>query len=157
MKNLKKLVALMCLTIVFSCSNSTDEDLGLTGEGSLMAKIDGSDFASLKVAVSAVVSNGVLAVQGSNAAGEYIRINIANYNGVGVYKTGNALSNTNSISYGTIDPVATWMSTFNIGSGTIEITEETSTSVVGTFSFEGVNTGTTNKTVTAGEFNAPKQ
>lgn len=157
MKNFKKLVVLICLTMVFSCSNSSDEDLGLTGEGSLTAKVNGADFASLNAAVAAVVTNGVLVVQGSNASGEFIRINISNYNGVGVYKTGDAISNTNSISYGTVNPIATWISTFNVGSGTIEITEETNTAVEGTFSFEGVSDGSPNKTVTAGKFNAPKE
>ncbi len=158
MKILQKLMLLVCLTILFSCSNNTDEELGLTGEGTLTAKIDGTAWSSLKATVSAVVTNGVLAVQGSTSNGEFIRINIANYNGIGTYKTGDNLSNTNSISYGTITPIATWMSTFNIGNGTIEVTEDTATTVTGTFTFTGLNAnaGNSTKTVTEGKFSAPK-
>lgn len=159
MKNLKSILLFAFVSILVSCSDATDEDLGLTGEGTFTAKVDGSDFASLKATVGATVSNGIAAIQGSNAGGEYIRINIANYTGVGTYKTGDALTNTSSIQYGTINPVAAWISTFNIGNGTIEITEDTSTTISGTFSFTGsyTNNGTTTtKTVTEGKFSAPK-
>lgn len=148
----------LSVSMFLSCTNSSDEDLGLTGEGTLTAKIDGQDWASLKATVGAVVTNGVLAVQGSTSNGEFIRINISNYNGIGTYKTGDNLSNVNSISYGTISPIATWMSTFNIGSGTIEITGDTATNVTGTFSFTGLNAsaGNSTKTISEGTFNAPK-
>lgn len=158
MKNLKMLMLFLSVSMFLSCTNSSDEDLGLTGEGTLTAKIDGQDWASLKATVGAVVTNGVLAVQGSTSNGEFIRINISNYNGIGTYKTGDNLSNVNSISYGTISPIATWMSTFNIGSGTIEITGDTATNVTGTFSFTGLNAsaGNSTKTISEGTFNAPK-
>lgn len=158
MKNLKTVFLLAFVSILISCSDSTDEDLGLTGEGTFTAKVDGTDFASLKATVGATVTSGVAAIQGSNAGGEYIRINIANYNGVGTYKTGDALTNTSSISYGTVNPVAAWMSTFNIGNGTIEITSDTATEISGTFTFTGVNAsaGNSTKTVTEGKFSAPK-
>ncbi|MCI2229722.1 DUF6252 family protein [Polaribacter sp. MSW13] len=158
MKNLKTLTLFIFAAILFSCSDSTDEELGLTGEGSLTAKIDGNDFASLKSTVAATVSNQVAAIQGSTSGGDYIRINIMNYTGVGTYNTGDAITNVNSISYGTISPITTWMSTFNIGNGTIKITEDTSTTMSGTFSFTGINSnaGNSTKTVTEGEFSAPK-
>jgi len=158
MKNFKKLVLFISVAMFLSCSNSSDEDLGLTGEGTLTAKVDGQAWSSLKATVGAVVSSGVLAVQGSTSNGEFIRINIINYTGVGTYKTGDNLSNVNSASYGTIDPIATWMSTFNLGSGTIEITEDSATTVKGTFSFTGINAsaGNSSKAITEGTFNAPK-
>lgn len=158
MKNLKKLMLFLFVAVLTSCSNSSDEDLGLSGEGTLTAKVDGQTWSSLKATVSATVSNNVLAIQGSTSNGEYIRFNIMNYTGVGTYKTGDNLSNVNSISYGTIDPIASWMSTFNIGSGTIEITEDTATTVTGTFTFTGINANANNstKTVTEGSFSAPK-
>lgn len=156
MKNLKTLLVFICLSVVFSCSDATDEDLGLSGEGSLTATVDGTTFTSLKATVGATSTNGVAIIQGSNASGEFIRINIANYTGVGTYTTGDSLSNTSSISYGTVNPVATWMSTFNLGSGTIEITVDNGTTISGTFSFEGINQGSPNKTITNGSFSAPK-
>ena len=62
------------------------------------------------------------------------------------------------IQYGTVNPVAAWVSTFNLGNGTIEVTEETSTTISGTFSFTGINSsaGNSSKTVTEGKFSAPK-
>ena len=158
MKNLKKVFLLMCLSVfVISCSDATDEDLGTNGEGTFTANVAGTDFESLKVTVGAQVTNGVAAIQGSNSQGNYIRINIASYTGVGTYKTGNALSNLNSISYGTISPVAMWMSTFDIGSGTIEITEDTDSTISGTFSFTGFNASdSSTKNITNGSFSAPK-
>ena len=83
-----------------------------------------------------------------------------NYNGVGTYKTGDSASNTSSMIYGTVNPVASWTSTFTIGNGTITVTEETDAAVKGTFSFTGENNSSsavTTKTVTEGTFNAPKQ
>jgi hypothetical protein len=158
MKSFKILVFFLSVSMFVSCSDSSDEDLGIDAEGSLTAKVDGNDFASLSVAVGATVSNGVAAIQGSNSVGEYIRINIFNYSGVGTYVTGDALTNTNSIQYGTIDPVAAWVSTFDLGSGTIEVTGETDTTITGTFSFTGINSNdSSSKTVTEGQFSATKQ
>ncbi|MFC4267394.1 DUF6252 family protein [Polaribacter marinivivus] len=158
MKNLKTILFFAFVAVLVSCSDATDEDLGLTGEGTFTAKVDGTDFASLKATVGATVTNSVAAIQGSNAGGEYIRVNIMNYTGVGTYKTGDALTNVNSIQYGTVNPIAAWISTFDIGNGTIEITEDTSTTISGTFSFTGLNSNDNNssKMVTEGKFSAPK-
>lgn len=157
MKNLKSLLLFTCISILMSCSDATDDDLGTTGEGTFSANVAGTTFTSLKVSVGAQVTNGVAAIQGSNSQGNYIRINIANYNGVGTYKTGDALANVNSISYGTINPIAMWMSTFDLGTGTIEVTEDTSTTISGTFSFTGFNASdNSSKNVTEGKFSAPK-
>ncbi len=158
MKTLKLLFAFTIILGLLSCSDSSDEDLGLSGEGTLTAKVDGSNFEALSVAVGATISNNVAAIQGSNSDGEYIRLNISNYNGVGTYTTGNSISNVSSAMYGSVNPVIAWVSTFDIGSGTIEVTEETDTTIKGTFSFTGINSdgNTTSKTITVGKFNAPK-
>lgn len=157
MKNLKNLLLFISISMLMSCSDATDDDLGTTGEGTFSANVAGTTFTSLKVSVGAQVTNGVAAIQGSNSKGDYIRINIVNYNGVGTYKTGDAISNVNSISYGIINPIKTWISTFDLGTGTIEITEDTSTTISGTFSFTGINdSDSSSKTVTEGKFSAPK-
>ncbi|QNM84668.1 hypothetical protein H9W90_10715 [Polaribacter pectinis] len=155
MKTLQKILLFISATVLISCS-ATDNDLGVSGEGSFSAKVNGEEFISLSVSVGATVANNVLAVQGSKSSGEFIRLNIMNYTGVGTYKTGDAVTNASSMIYGTINPVASWTSTFNIGSGTVIVTEETATTVTGTFSFEGVNTNAGNKTITEGKFSAPK-
>ena len=157
MKTLKKISLLLFLSLLISCGNNDDDDLGVSGEGSLSAKVDGTKFTALSVAVAATTSNDVLAVQGSDASGIFIRINIMNYNGKGTYKTGDSPSNTSSMIYGTVQPIASWASTFNIGNGTITVTEDTETAVKGTFSFTAVNDDMGSKTITEGTFNAPKQ
>lgn len=158
MKTLKLIFVFTIILGILSCSDSSDEEIGLSGEGTLTAKVDGSNFEALSVAVGATISNNVVAIQGSNSEGEYIRLNISNYNGVGTYTTGNSISNVSSAMYGLVNPVIAWVSTFDIGSGTIEITEDTDSAIKGTFSFTGVNSdgNTTSKTVTEGNFNAPK-
>ena len=156
MKTLKLLTLFLCASLVLSCTDATDEELGLTGEGTLTAKVSGDDFASLKATVAATVTNGVAAIQGSNSQGDYIRINLSNYNGIGTYKTGDALTNTSSISYGSVNPLVAYTSTFNIGTGTIEVTEDTATTISGTFSFLGYNGPNDRKEITQGVFSAPK-
>jgi hypothetical protein len=156
MKNFKKVFLFMFIAVLVSCSDSADEDLGISGDGSLSAKVDNATFTSMSVSVAAVVSNGILSVQGSNSSGEYVRILISNYSGTGTYTTGTVVTDPSSFSYGTVNPVATWISTFNLGSGTIEITEDNSTAISGTFSFTGVNQGSANKVITEGVFSAPK-
>lgn len=157
MKTLKNLLLFVCLAAFISCSDATDEDLGLTGEGTFTAKVDGTVFTSLKATVGASVTNGIAAIQGSKSDGEYIRINIMNYTGVGTYTSGDAMSNLNMMQYGTISPIASWVSTFTEGSGTIKITEDTATTVKGTFSFTAVNDDKGSKTITEGKFSAPKK
>ena len=158
MKTIQKISLLLFLSLLISCGG-TDDDLGLSGEGSFSAKVDGKDFTSLAMTAGSSVSNNVLAVQGSNADGVYIRINIMNYNGVGTYVTGDSFSNTSTMIYGTLKPIESWVSTFTSGVGTITITEDTAKAVKGTFSFTGVNTelSVKSRTITEGKFNAPKQ
>lgn len=163
MKTLKRISILLFATILWvSCSSDDDNpDAGSDGEF-LTAKVDGADFSSFEDSIGASIGTGgagdVLAVQGSNTSGDYIRINIVGYNGVGTYVTGDNISNTSSAGYGTVQPIAAWNSTFDIGSGTIEITEDTSTYVKGTFSFSGLNAAdSSTKSITQGEFRANKQ
>lgn len=159
MKIFKTILVFICFATIISCGDATDESLGISGEGNLTAKVNGATFTSLKVAVGAQIASSAAVIQGSNAGGEYIRINITNYTGVGTYTFGNSISNVNSISYGTVNPVATWISTFNIGNGTVEITEDTASTITGKFSFTGINSdsGNSTKTVTDGNFSAPKK
>lgn len=124
----------------------------------LTAKVDGVMFEAAQdpaVIVAAAVSNNVLTIQGGKNNGETIRGTINGYSGVGTYLTGNDISNPNSLTYLTINPVASWMSTFNIGSGTLEVTFDDGNTIEGTFSFEGFNAqDQTTKTVTEGNFKA---
>ena len=146
------------LVAVTSC-NKEDEDSeenNSSGEH-VTAKIDGTDWAASTNfdTTSATINSNIFVLQGSDETGNAIRMNLINYTGAGTYVTGDNLSNTSSISYVTISPVASWMSTFNIGSGTINITTEDGSLAEGTFAFEGYNADDmTTKSVTEGSFKA---
>lgn len=161
MKTLKKLSILLFATFLWiGCASDDNNPTG--GNEFLTAKVDGTDFSSFEDSIGASIGTGgtgdVLAVQGSNNSGDYIRINITSYTGVGIYTTGDVITNVNSLSYGSVTPLAAWTTTFDIGNGTIEITEDSATHIKGTFSFTGFNANdSTNKTITQGEFSAEKQ
>lgn len=139
------------LYLIISYCDSTDEDLGISREGTFTAKADGEEFVSLKSTVVATITGQIAQVQGSKPDGEYL-----NYNGLGRYKAGDAISNINTIQYETISPISTLVSSFNIGTGTIEITEDNATNISRTFSFTGVQDGFSNKVIAAGTISAPK-
>lgn len=145
----------ICLSIIVSCDDASDEDLGTTGEGTFTAKVDGNSWTSLKVSAAATISNNVASIGGSNSTGEYVRLTISSYSGIGTYAV-DANSN-NVLMYGTVTPsISVWIASSVIGSGTIEITEDTSTSVAGTYSFIGYNGPSDRKEITEGKFNVPK-
>ncbi len=167
-KQFMLLVMVGALLTLTSCSNNDDGDDSQTnnsgGDEFLTAKIDGADFeASTDPAslIGAVLSNGVLAVQGSTNNGDYLRFNIVNYNGTGTYQTGDALTNPNLIQYGKINPVVAWLSNGiavagnSSATGTITITAEDGSVVEGTFSFTGLNASdSSTKTISEGKFKA---
>jgi hypothetical protein len=154
---MKKISLLLFLSVLISCGD-TDETIGISGKGSLTAKVDGVAFTALSVAVGATITNNILIIQGSNANGAGITMTIMNYNGVGTYKIGDNILNNSGMIYGTINPIVSWVTTFNIGTGTLTVTEDNSTTVKGTFSFVGENNEPTltRKTITEGAFTAPK-
>ncbi len=164
MKTMKKLTYLLLMIAAVSftaCSNNDDDNNdgdGNTGEEYLTAKVDGVNFEAAQtpaVIVSATNQNGVLVVQGGQNDSQTIRINIFNYNGVGSYTSGDNITNTNSMSYSTLSPVVSWVSSLDTGSGTLQVTSDDGTTIEGTFSFEGYNSedGTT-KNITDGKFKA---
>ncbi len=165
MKTFKKSIYLLLVVaaVAFSSCNKNDDnndegEQNNNGTEFLTAKVNGVDFEAAQdpaVIVAATVSNNVLAFQGGKNNGETIRGTINGYNGVGTYLTGNDISNPNSLVYLTLTPVASWMSTFNIGSGTVEVTFDDGNTIEGTFTFEGFNAqNQTTKTVTQGNFKA---
>lgn len=157
MKNLKKLtILLFAALLTISCSSDdNDPTAGSNNGSSITAKVDGQDFASIELATTAVITNGVLALQGSDASGNFIRINILSYNGTGTYVSGDALTNSNLMMYGTATNATGWVTTMNVGSGTLNVTSDDGTTIEGTFSFmaEPGNTSSTGtKNVTNGDF-----
>lgn len=160
MKSILKLSMLFLFVTFFVACSDDDPTEGTAGGAFLTAKVNGSDFASLEGTTSAIVSNGVLALQGSDASGNFIRFTIMSYNGAGTYKSGDALTNANTMMYGTATNATGWVSTMNLGSGTLKVTNDDGATIEGTFSFEGLagnqnSSGT--KNVTEGKFSVKKQ
>lgn len=170
MRNLKQImlfVMMGSLLTITSCS-SDDESGGDAGSGDefLTAKIDGADFAAAQspaVIVGAQSVSGVLAVQGGDNNGNTFSIAIPSYTGVGIYKTGDNISNQNGIMYLEISGSTpnSWASNFatsavgGLTPGTIEVTSDDGTTIEGTFSFDGYNASDmTTKVVTQGAFKA---
>ena len=160
------LILMLGVTLIMvSCKNDDDALLpfvGATGGAEHMsAKIDGADWAAQQNfgdLISATGSETTLAIQGGDNSGNTIRINLSNYAGAQTYVTGDNISNTNSISYVSISPIGSWMSTFDIESGTIDVTSDENNVIEGTFSFTGYNsTDMTNKVVTNGSFKVNKE
>ncbi len=159
-------IILFCTTLFLSCDNDDNDDSSSNGDEFLTAKIDGANFtASTDPAtiIGATITNGLLVVQGGDNSGNTISFQIFGYNGVGTYKTGDALTSTNQIMYITISPVASWSSSgvtsvTGITPGSINVTSEDGTTVEGTFSFEGYNANDMTKiTITEGKFKAVLQ
>ncbi len=157
LKNFTLLLLTVSLIMTTSCNNDDDtEDSNPSGEH-VTAKIDGTNWAATTNfdTTSATINSDVFILQGSDEVGNAIRINLYNYTGPGTYKTGDNLSNLSSISYVSITPVASWMSTFDIGSGTINITTEDGSIAEGSFTFEGYNANDmSTKSFTEGSFKA---
>lgn len=154
---IKTITALLIFTtLMISCSDDdSDGDSGNEGGEFLTAKVDGQNFSANDLTIGATITNGVFVVQGGKSDGTTIRINVINYSGTGTYTFGDSLGNTNSINYITLTPVATWASTFNIGSGTLTVTSDSGGKAEGTFSFTGFNADdSSTKNITSGEFKA---
>ncbi len=168
MKTIKRTIYLSLVLVAMvmtGCSKSNDDDGANNnnsnttgGDEYLRAKVNGATFEAAQtpaVIVSGTISNNVLTLHGGQNDGQTIRATINGYSGAGTYTTGDGLSNTNSLSYITISPVATWMSTFNIGSGTLTVSSDDGTTIMGSFSFDGFNAqDQTTKNITEGEFKA---
>lgn len=165
MKTLQKTIyySMLCMALVFMGCNKDDENNeddggGTAGAEFVTAKVDGADFEAAQdpaVIVSGTVNNAIMSFQGGKNNGETIRATVNNYSGVGTYTTGDDIQNANSLNFVTLTPIATWGSTFNIGSGTIEVTSDDGITIEGTFSFEGFNAADqTTKSITEGKFKA---
>ncbi|WP_406684623.1 DUF6252 family protein [Seonamhaeicola sp. MEBiC1930] len=177
MRDLKKIMLFLLVGILLtfeSCSNNDDTGGASNApSGTLTAKIDGTSFQSMEISSSAtIVDVGVnknLVIIASNSDGNAFAITIFGYTGEGTYKlTGADLAVTNTSSYTETDvnlsnPTAStteiWQAPYdNTEVGSVSISEETDTKVIGTFSFTGknVNGDGSVKSITDGSFNLSK-
>ncbi len=175
MRDLKKLTVLLIAILVVSVTScSKDDDGGSVGnaaEGTLAAKIDETGFTSEKLATSATIISSVagrtLNVRGGDFNGKTIQIGIVAFDGVGTYNVDSEDIILNSFVLIDIDvsnpqsPVTqSWAAPYeNSGLvGTVSISSETATHVVGTFEMKvkgGDNSSVIN--ITNGSFNIKLQ
>lgn len=178
MKTLKKLVFFLTVVSAFSLTNcSSDDDGGGSGNapsGILTAEVNGVSYKSLEISSSATVANtgGVtnLILIATNSDGNAFSFTIFGYDGVGTYEFDGSISTgVNVASYSETDvdlnnPINSttelWQAPYeNSSVGSISISEETDTKVIGTFEFtcKNVNGDQSIKTITDGSFNLNKQ
>ncbi|WP_298148253.1 DUF6252 family protein [Flavobacterium sp.] len=160
MKSVSKFFFLVMLFGLFSCSND-DNGSGASSGFYLKAKVEGQNYRSF-VSPTAVSVAGMLMIQSSASSGNSIQIQIANYNGVGTYTSGNNDLTAGYINYLLLGDTPTSFQTFTSvrGTGTVEITEVTETSISGTFSAtapENVPGATNQVSITEGSFRAELQ
>lgn len=166
MKTLKFLTVILFASILLVGCNKSDDDGGdnpSAGSGSFTAQVDGSDFSgSIAANATLVNSNGVsvLTMLASNASGNAINIIINPFDGEGTYQISDSsvFTTASYIEADASNPSnsMTWVAPFESSGvvGEINISEQTETSVQGTFSFEArLQNGTDIVSVTNGEFN----
>lgn len=178
MKQLKQFVlVLTTISLVTFSSCSSSDDGGSGGDapsGLLVAKVDGKSFKSFELSSSATVATAGpgqnLVIIATNSDGNAFSMTIFGYEGVGTYEfTGANIAITNVASYSETEvnlsnPTASttelWHAPYDDTlAGSVSISEETDTKVIGTFSFKAKNVGGDNsiKTITEGSFNLKKQ
>lgn len=174
MRTLKQFVlflTVISITTLTSCSSDDAGGEGTAASGTLAAQVDGKSFKSLEISSSATVANGGqnLIIIATNSDGNAFSFTIFGYSGVGTYPIGGGANIFNSASYSETDvnlsnPTAStteiWQAPFDDAeAGSITISEETETKVIGTFSFQckNVNGDNSIKNITEGAFNLNKQ
>lgn len=173
MKKLNQVMLLLISIITFT-SCSTDDDGGSGGNaasGTLVAKVDGSNFQSMDIASSATVANGGqnLIIIATNSDGNAFSFTILGFEGVGTYQIGGGANIYSSASYSETNvdlsnpqnsTTEIWQAPYNdTVAGELMVSEETDSKVIGTFNFTCKNVGGDQsiKTMTEGAFNLNKQ
>ena len=173
MKNLRKfmLLVIACTALLTACSKDDDGGTsGPTAEGTITAKVNGNSITTLDMVTFANLSSGTLQIQGNTGgtSSKAFVLTIIGYEGVGSYPLGGGANVFNVASYvetevdlenPTNPNVQTWNAPFNDSvAGEINISEETETHVIGTFSFEGknINGDGSMRSITEGSFNIEK-
>ena len=173
MRTLKQFMLFAALLGAFAFSScSSDDDGGnpgdvTAGSGTISAKIDGNSFTSLEMTSIATKVNAggqsTLVIQG-NTQSQAFQFTINAYDGLGTYEftDANVFRIASYIEPNVSNPAntQTWSAPYeNSGvAGEISISEETDSSIKGTFFFTGknANDGST-KSITEGSFDLTLQ
>jgi hypothetical protein len=169
MKLLKTFILLFALSVSFISCDKDDDDSssGSVGQGTMTAKIDGTNFSNSnnvgQATLATLPTGDNLIIQASNSDGKSINLVVWNYTGAGTYEINSSGLNPNTGIYTETDisnPTNTqiWQAPYqNSSIGTIKITEETSSAVKGEFNFMAKNASDSSVTdITEGFFNLEK-
>jgi len=140
---------------VTSCNKSDDEDVtpeNPLSSGSMSLKVDGTSW-NASLAVQGINANGVVTVTGSDSDAHQAQVILYGVTEPGTYNVQAGLQHQLRWTEG-LNPQDTYVANGIIGSGSITVTELTSSKVKGTFQFTGANTAQGTKTITNGSFEA---
>lgn len=153
MRNITIVAVALFSFLITSCSKDDSSTAPTASGGSMMASIDGSSWSSSLI-TQATVQGGVLAVAGQDGSVRQIQLRVINYAGQGTYSLGSGNMHLATVVTGT---TANDMYTANMvaGTGSIIVTESTSSRIKGTFTFTARNTAGGTKSVTNGNFDVP--
>lgn len=167
------MLLVVAVTMVSITSCSKDDDGGAQGpaaEGTITAKVNGTSVTTLEMVTFANVESGTLTMQGNTGgtSSKAFVFTIFGYDGEGTYELGGGANVFNVASYQetevdlanpTAPEIQIWSAPFDdTVAGEINISEETETHVIGTFSFQGkdVNGDQSMRNITEGSFNIEK-
>ncbi len=169
MKTINKTIFVLMAIVAISLSSCKKDDDGGGGgsaaSGTLVAKVDGSNFSSMKIASTASVGSGggttMVTLQGSDSSGDGIVMIITGFEGPGTYEFSddNVFVSATYMETDINNPQnsQTWSVPYeNSGVvGEIKVSEKTDTNIKGTFHFVGknVNGDGSLKNITEGSFN----
>jgi len=148
------MIVIAGIVMLGSCKKKSDDPANPVGSnGAITLKVDGSTW-NASLSVQAVNSNGVINVTGSDSNANQAGVTLYGVTAPGTYQVGppnagNMLRWTEGL--GQTD---TYQASGVIGTGTVTVTELSSSKVKGTFSFTGYNTDQTSKQITEGTFEA---
>lgn len=148
------LTAVAVLGLV-SCNKSDDDDVtpeNPISNGSLSLKVDGTSW-NASLAVQAVNTNGVINVTGSDSNAKQASVILYGVTEPGTYNVQAGLQHQLRWTEG-LGANDSYIANGLIGSGSITITELSSSKVKGTFQFTGANTAQATKSITEGSFEA---
>lgn len=135
-----------------SCKKDSDSGTPSTGSGTMTLSYDGTSW-NASLAVVGVNTNGLVNVTGSDSDAHQASVILYGATGPGTYEVTMGLQNQLRWTEG-LGQDDTYVANGILGSGTIKVTELTSSKVAGTFSFTGYNTSGGSKQITDGEFSA---
>jgi len=138
-----------------SCSKSEDDDVtpdNPISNGSITLKVDGTSW-NASLAVQAVNSNGVINITGSDSNAKQASVLLYGVTEPGTYNVQAGLQHQLRWTEG-LNASQTYVANGILGSGSITVTELTSSKIKGTFEFTGANTSQATKSITEGSFEA---